>query len=287
MAAQKQSGSNMAATKGSHERVSFDGNAKAWTTFKMKFSALMLKDGHSEALLHEAPDPMGDQLAYDLYAQRNSQVYAALVLCTSGVALELIAGAPQYDGYRAWQTLLHKYEQPSIARGVDLHRELMTTKLEEEADPDLYFTTVEELRRQIEATGIPVDLLQLRCIIHANLPTTYNALMPTLNTIPLDNYGSFKDTIRTHYNSQVKRHRGGVQQQIVTDAHAMAASSNRCSFCHRLGHSVQTCRVKNKSSVICWQCNKRGYLKKDCRSTQPVQQALVSQENTALVNYAC
>jgi hypothetical protein len=252
----------------------------------------MLREGHSYALVSAEPDPMADQQGYDEYCRSNSQVYAALVLNTTGVALELIGGAPQFNGHSAWQALLHKYEQPSIARGVDLHKELVSAVLGDYEDPDAYFARVEDLRRQVVGTGIPIDLLQLRCIIHANLPPTYEALIPTLNNIDISNYEAFKDTIRTHYNSQLKRHLNGghhpgAAAQVLYSQHRRP----QCSFCNRLGHVRQQCRqlqgssrpvhwkqptqmgagyqrYTNKKTLICHRCGGKGHKLTDCATPQ-------------------
>lgn len=165
-------------------------------------------------------------------------------------------------------------------------------------DRDAYFARVEDLRRQVIATGIPIDLVQLRCVVHANLPPTYETLAPTQNNIDVHDYDGFKDTICTHYNSQIKPHYGSPSGGVSALVHRQRP---RCTHCSRLGHQRHQCfqlqgnsrppsggsfmkratRQQRDMSMTCYTCGGRGHKSVQCPTPSVHNSNQRSQANTA------
>ena len=267
----------------------FSGDQAKWPAWKATFSAVMLCLGYSSVL--EAP-PASDDMA-------NHYVYTALMLNTEGIAQDTVIGVQNSDGHTAWRELLTLCEPSSIARTTALQSQLFTSRLQEDQNPDIFFLSIERLRRELSGLGTSYSDSSLISIVIAGLPTQYKPVIAVLNSSTTLAYSHVKDQVRAYYLQFIQPLQ---QLTMPMSSQAMSAvapdTSSKCTHCTLRGHSWAVCKFRlrgddpgkpshRQGPVICHRCGGQGHIERHCHgSSAAAHTTTLSSAPPYLVNYA-
>ena len=133
----------------------FTGKAEQWPSYKAKVMA------HADMNIPNADTVFAAKLntrstsdAQDAYHVASRKLHSVLVLSLDGMPLDLVSGVNNRDGRAAWECLLTKYEQHSTARSVQLLHDLESMSLLTGEDPDILFSKIEHIQRQLKNMGV-------------------------------------------------------------------------------------------------------------------------------------
>jgi len=147
------------------------------------------------------------------------------------------------------------FEQKGLASQIFLRRKLVNLKFEEEQSMQSHINKVQQLSDQLEAIGDPVKDKDLAIITLCSMPEKYNSLIIALETkSPADITFDFvsgrllaEEERQKEVEDQGSRN---IQTAFYNRAERNGKSSGNqvvkpCSFCHRSGHSENSCWDKH------------------------------------------
>jgi len=129
-----------------------------------------------------------------------------LILLTDDLAKRLVSS--QYpDGRAAWFTLAEKVRPNTIGASVSLLKEIISTTVKENRDPDATLEKYEELIRMLKAMNLTIDQLFVNLAI-CGLPKQYESLVSNMSAETAIPMSDFRQRVRGHYSTVIRlRHR--------------------------------------------------------------------------------
>ena len=246
----------------------FTGKAIDWLPFKAKFKAML--EEKDPKLLDFVLEPVvkpKKKEEREAWVRMNRMLYAKLILFTEGAANGLVEQfEEERSGLGAWLALVAKYEVKSQVQKGALMRELIRSELESGEDPDLYFTRMERIQRQLKAMDLWVTDEMLVVIMLAQMEESYERLRTVLDTKDDLEYEEFKNQIRTfHSRLKADAEEAVAKTKEKNDDAAFATIfRGKCYRCGKAGHRKAECTTKESDIKKCDHCGKPGHVKKNC-----------------------
>lgn len=222
--------------------IPFSGKAQDWATWKFKNEALMAKLG---LLKYMTEDKQGNAEAKKLWEEKQPEVYYHLVASCDGEAISVLRGAEKGQGREAWKLLEARYNPKTETRKATLQNELFSmSNMREDETIDTYIDRIEDLKRQLEDTGVEVNDELIKGVIKRGLPVHYEPMIAVLQMQENLTLQEMSNQLRVF----------GQEQQV------------RRSHQREISMQTQTRdKPQFKPRVTCYHCGKPGHIKKECR----------------------
>ena len=147
--------------------IPFSGEKNKWNTWKMRYKARVKVLGLADILDGSTKVPTDKKSGYTddelIIRQRNDELFADIVLSLNDevslgcVTRSMCSDWSEGNDHREWENLKEKYEGCKDSNKLDLQRELLTSKLEIEMDPDVWMTKLENIRCDLESIHVVVS----------------------------------------------------------------------------------------------------------------------------------
>jgi len=155
--------------------------------------------------------------------------------------------------HEAWVKICSVFEQKGLASQIFLRRKLVNMKFNESETMQSHINKVRELADQLDAIGDPVKDRDLAIIMLCSLPEQYNPLIISLESRSPEDI-TF-DVVTGRLLAEEERQKESGLLKLDSDHLALYSGkrdkyrgkmqSKLCTFCHRSGHTVETCWDKN------------------------------------------
>ena len=275
----------------------FSGKAEDYNMWSKQFMALARRKQYKDALIgklqvpkeSETLDPNKQQDEIKA-REANEKAYGDLLLsCTDEVSFSIIDSStskdlPSGDAAMAWAKLGDKYEPKTGSNRTLLKREFVSSKMQQNQDPDEWITQLEILRAKIEKTGGNLSDEDLLIHVLNNLTTDYESMVElyerqlTIGSVTLSD-------VRNGLNSKYLRLKNKkVEGNESETALFVKTFKGKCRNCGKQGHKSVDCwekeenkhkRPKNYTTekkgkgrhnpnIICYNCKEKGHIKSKC-----------------------
>jgi hypothetical protein len=202
-----------------------------YATWSAKMRSLLTIKGYEDAITEAA--------------NVNSKKALALsTLCVEDHHLTEIAGCQ--DAKAAWDTLAAAYRSRSVAKQLQLRKELNTLKMAPGEPVTKYISRARSIRDQLQAAGHPTSDSDVVLAVLSGLPEQYSMLVTVLETA--DQTPNLDDVLSKALLVE-QRMCGGGTTDYETPVKAFYASGDN----------------KEPEEKACYYCKKKGHLKRDCR----------------------
>ena len=210
----------------------------------------------------------------------------ALALITLNVSDHLLGSLSEMeDAKEAWEHLESTFKSKSVARKLQLKRELQTLKMKGDESVTLYVTRARDIWQELKSAGEKVTDDELAWNVLTGLPSSFDVLVTVLETQAEGGLSVEKilPTLIVH-EQRLEGSEGPSEEKEKAVAFAAGkgrqksfggkgaskgrsagrgdSSSRKCYNCGEIGHTVRDCTKE----VRCHNCMEHGHVMKDCRS---------------------
>ncbi|KAH9681068.1 hypothetical protein KPL71_026802 [Citrus sinensis] len=168
-----------------------------------------------------------------------------------------------------WDTLTKLYEAKSLHNKIFLKKKLYTLRMSESTMVTDHINTLKTLFSQLTTLGHNIEENERAELLLQSLPDSYDQLIINLtNNNPTDSL-VFDDVAASILNEESRRKNKENRQASSQQAEALSVTRGRStergpSGSHNRGRS----KSKSKKNVKCYNCGKKGHVKKECWSNQ-------------------
>ncbi|KAH9723668.1 hypothetical protein KPL70_007189 [Citrus sinensis] len=168
-----------------------------------------------------------------------------------------------------WDTLTKLYETKSLQNKIFLKRKLYTLRMAESTMVTDHINTLKTLFSQLTTLGHNIEENERAELLLQSLPDSYDQLIINLtNNNPADSL-VFDDVAASVLNEESRRKNKENRQASSQQAEALSVTRGRSTERGPSGsHNHGRSKSKSKKNVKCYNCGKKGHVKKKCWSNQ-------------------
>ncbi|KAH9647728.1 hypothetical protein KPL70_025300 [Citrus sinensis] len=168
-----------------------------------------------------------------------------------------------------WDTLTKLYEAKSLHNKIFLKRKLYTLRMTKSTLVTDHINTLKTLFSQLTTLGHNIEENERAELLLQSLPDSYDQLIINLtNNNPVDSL-VFDDVAASVLNEESRRKNKENRQTSSQQAEALSMTRGRSTERGPSGsHNHGRSKSKSKKNVKCYNCGKKGHVKKECWSNQ-------------------
>jgi transposase InsO family protein len=159
-----------------------------------------------------------------------------------------------------WDALESIYKASSVARRVQLRKELISLQKQPTEPITVYVARARALRDSLSAAGEDIKEEQLAMSVLAGLPSEYDMLATVLETT-----GSHMELNSLLSQLLTVENKAQANSKAATDS---AFLSMQRPPPRQLARGARANDSRQRQSIECFYCHKKGHMKKDCRKKQ-------------------
>ncbi|KAH9670456.1 hypothetical protein KPL70_016992 [Citrus sinensis] len=228
----------------------------------MKMKAVLRKN-NCLAAIGERPMEITDDKWNEIDGNTISDLHLALA---DGV---LSSVAEKNMAKEIWDTLTKLYEAKSLYNKIFLKRKLYTLRMTESTIVTDHINTLKTLFSQLTTLGHNIEENELAELLLQSLPDSYDQLIINLtNNNPVDSL-VFDDVAASILNEESRRKNKENRQASSQQAEALSVTRERSTERGPSGsQSHGRSKSRSKKNVKCYNCGKKGHVKKECWNNQ-------------------
>ena len=183
------------------------------------------------------------------------------------------------------KALAKLYEKPSASNKVFLMKRLFNMKMSEGGSVADHLNEFNTVTSQLSSVGVTFDDEVRALLILCSLPESWNGLvMAVSNSVSGSNTLKFDDVVGVILSEEMRRKSTGETSGNALTVENRGRQRERGKSPGNRGKSRKGRSKSRLSKIECWNCGKRGHLKKDCRA--PKKQGDGQQEKNQEANVA-
>ncbi|KAH9659037.1 Integrase catalytic domain-containing protein [Citrus sinensis] len=228
----------------------------------MKMKAVLRKN-NCLAAIGERPMEIIDDKWNEVDGNAISDLHLALA---DGV---LSSVAEKNTAKEIWDTLTKLYEAKSLHNKIFLKRKLYTLRMAESTMVTDHINTLKTLFSQLTTLGYNIEENERAELLLQSLPDSYDQLIINLtNNNPVESL-VFDDVAASVLNEESRRKNKENRQASSQQAEALSVTRGRSTERGPSGSQNHgRSKPRSKKNVKCYNCGKKGHVKKECWSNQ-------------------
>ncbi|KAH9779421.1 hypothetical protein KPL71_007705 [Citrus sinensis] len=228
----------------------------------MKMKAVLRKN-NCLAAIGERPMEITDDKWNEVDGNAISDLHLALA---DGV---LSSVAEKNTTKEIWDTLTKLYEAKSLHNKIFLKRKLYTLRMAESTMVTDHINTLKTLFSQLTTLGHNIEENERAELLLQSLPDSYDQLIINLtNNNPVDSL-VFDDVAASVLNEESRRKNKENRQVSSQQTEALSVTRGRSTERGPSGSQNHgRSKSRSKKNVKCYNCGKKGHVKKECWSNQ-------------------
>lgn len=234
-------------------------NGNNFSLWKLKMKAILRKDNCLSAINERSEDFKDDAKWKEMDENAMANFYLALA---DGVLSSI---EEKKSAKEIWDTLTKLYEAKSLYNKIFLKRKLYTLRMVESTLVTDHINNLNTLFSQLTTLGHKIQEVECAELLLQSLPDSYDQLVINLtNNIHLD-YLVFEDIAAAILEEESRRK--NKEDRLTNPQHAVALTMarGRSTGCNSSGSQNRgRSKYQNKRNFKCYNCGKKGHLKKDC-----------------------
>nr|KYP32301.1 Retrovirus-related Pol polyprotein from transposon TNT 1-94 [Cajanus cajan] len=213
------------------------------------------KDLH--APLAEKPERMSDEE----WKVLDRKAMSAIILSLSRNVAYHVKGAKSTK--EVLQTLADMYEKPSAMNKVMLMKKLFKLQMEERKSVADHLNDFNQLTTQLASVNIEFDDEVKALILLSSLPDSWDVVVTSVSTSSGKEKMKFDNIRDMMLNEETRRNQAGGSSGSALHTESRGRPDTRGKF---RGRSKSKGRNKGKKEMVCWNCEKPGHMKSECRA---------------------
>lgn len=231
-------------------------NGKNFSLWKLKVKAILRKDNCLAAISERPVDFTDDKK----WSEMNEDAMADLYLSIADGVLSSIE--EKKTAKEIWDHLNRLYEAKSLHNKIFLKRKLYTLRMSESTSVTEHLNTLNTLFSQLTSLSCKIEPQERAELLLQSLPDSYDQLIINLTNNILTDYLVFDDVAAAVLEEESRRKNKEDRQVNLQQAEALTVMRGRST---ERGQSSGRGRSKSsKKNLKCYNCGKKGHLKKDC-----------------------
>ncbi|KAH9679836.1 hypothetical protein KPL71_026295 [Citrus sinensis] len=237
-------------------------NRNNFSLWKMKMKAVLRKNNCLVAI-GERPMEITDDKWNEIDGNAISDLHLALA---DGV---LSSVAEKNTAKEIWDTLTKLYEAKSLHNKIFLKKKLYTLRMAESTMVTDHINTLKTLFSQLTTLGHNIEENERAELLLQSLPDSYDQLIINLtNNNPVESL-VFDDVAASVLNKESRRKNKENRQASSQQAEALSVTRGRSTERGPSGSQNHgRSKSRSKKNVKCFNCGKKGHVKKECWSNQ-------------------
>lgn len=237
-------------------------NGSNFTLWKMKMQAILRKDNCLAAIGDRPKEITDDGKWNDMDGNAIANLHLALA---DGVLSSI---AEKKTAKEIWDTLTKLYEAKSLHTKIFLKRKLYTLRMAESSSVTDHINILNTLFAQLTSLGYKIEENERAELLLQSLPDSYDQLIINIANNNVVEILRFEDVAGAVLEEESRRK--NKEDRLVNSQQAEALSMTRGRSTER-GPSGSQSNGRSKSrskkkNIFCFNCGKRGHIKKDCWS---------------------
>ncbi|KAH9659018.1 hypothetical protein KPL70_023705 [Citrus sinensis] len=168
-----------------------------------------------------------------------------------------------------WDTLIKLYEAKSLHNKIFLKRKLYTLRMAESTMVTDHINTLKTLFSQLTTLGYNIEENERAELLLQSLPDSYDQLIINLTNNNLVESLVFDDVAASVLNEESRRKNKENRQVSSQQAEALSVTRGRSTERGPSGSQNHgRSKSRSKKNVKCYNCSKKGHVKKECWSNQ-------------------
>ncbi|KAH9667565.1 retrovirus-related pol polyprotein from transposon TNT 1-94-like protein [Citrus sinensis] len=223
----------------------------------------VLRKNNCLAAIRERPMEITDDKWNEVDGNAISDLHLALA---DGV---LSSVAEKNTAKKIWDTLTKLYEAKSLHNKIFLKRKLYTLRMAESTMVTDHINTLKTLFSQLTTLGHNIEENERAELLLQSLPDSYDQLIINLtNNNPVESL-VFDDVAASVLNEESRRKNKENRQASSQQAEALSVTRGRSTERGPSGSQNHgRSKSRSKKNVKCYNCGKKGHVKKECWSNQ-------------------
>ncbi|KAE8704116.1 hypothetical protein F3Y22_tig00110461pilonHSYRG00160 [Hibiscus syriacus] len=235
-------------------------NGRNFLLWKLKMNVILRKDGYLAAISERPVDFTDDNKWIEMDGNAMSNFHLAL-------AYEVLSSIEEKKITKEiWDHLTKLYEATSLHSKIFLKRKLYTLRMSESTSLTEHLNTLNTLFSQLTSLSCKIVEQERAELLLQSLPDSYDQLIINLTNSNVTNlvFDDVADAVLQEENRYKNKEDIQVNLQQVEALITMRGRSTERgqSSSHKHGRS----KSRSKKNLKCYNCRKKGYLKKDCWS---------------------
>ncbi|KAL4271938.1 hypothetical protein GQ457_13G028490 [Hibiscus cannabinus] len=236
-------------------------NGRNFSLWKLKIKAILRKDG-CLAAISERPTDFTDNKKWN---EMDENSIADLHLALADEVLSSIE--EKKTAKEIWDHLTKLYEAKSLHNKIFLKRKLYSLRMSESTSVTEHLNTLNTLFSQLTSLSYKIEQQERAELLLQSLPDSYDQLIINLTNNILTDHLVFDDIAAVVLEEENRRKNKEDRQGSLQQAEALTVMRGRStergqSSSHNHGRS----KSRSKKNLKCYNCGKKGHLKKDCWS---------------------
>ncbi|KAL2250008.1 UNVERIFIED_CONTAM: Retrovirus-related Pol polyprotein from transposon TNT 1-94 [Sesamum indicum] len=161
------------------------------------------------------------------------------------------------------QTLADMYEKPSAMNKVMLMKKLFRLQMEERKSVADHFNDFNQLTTQLASVDIVFDDEVKALILLSSLPDSWDVVVTSVSTSSVKEKMKFDNIRNIMLNEETRRKQTGGSSGSALHTESRGRPDTRGKY---RGRSRSRGKNKGKKEMVCWNCEKPGHMKSECRA---------------------
>ena len=233
-------------------------NGSNFSMWKLKMRAILMKD-NCLAAIEGRPAGVTD----DKWKEMDAMAVANMHLALSDSVLSGVE--EKKSAKEIWDALTKLYQAKSLHNKIFLKRRLYTLRMAETTSVTEHINTLNTLFSRLNSLGHKIAELERAEILLQSLPDSYDQLIINYTNNVLSDYIVFDDVAAAVLEEESRRKnkedRLGSSKQVEALTMTRGRSTEHgSSGSHNHGRS----KSRSRKNIKCYNCGKKGHVKKDC-----------------------
>jgi len=250
-------------------------NGNNFSLWKLKIKAILRKDNCLPAI-----EGRPTEIADDKWKEMDGNAIANLHLAMADSVLSSVS--KKTTAKEIWDALTKLYEAKSLHNRIFLKRKLYTLRMSESTSATDHINNLNTLLSQLTTMDCQIVENERAEILLQSLPDSYDQLIINITNNNIADHLRFDDVAAAVLEEESRRKNKDDQTESTRQAGAVLMTRGRSMERDSSGsHSQGKSKSRGRKNFKCYQCGKKGHVKKDCwhykKSKEQATEATTSQ----------